>query len=512
MYNTINRFSNKNSNINIAIEKKIIKQNIFNQHQNTSFYPCNRNINIIPNNPLNTKTTINNTNNNKALVSYQQCNIFKTSIDNSSDQKKSKFMYLKKCTPNTSQLYNDNATINIENQRKKKYVTLPNANLLIKNPTKKIKNCIEIENTSQLIEKKLLEYRISAKVVKVISGPVISRFELNLSAGIKSSKIYNLSLDLARSLSVNFVRVIRVIPGTPYVGLEIPNTTRELVYLKDIINSKKFQSIRSPLALILGKDISGQPVIEDLRSMPHLLIAGTTGSGKSSGINAMIISMLYKATPKEVRFIMIDPKILELSIYSNIPHLLKDVITNINDVESALQWCVQEMDQRYQLMSLVGVRNLENYNNYVDQQFVFKNKTNDNIKLQLTKLPYIVIIIDELSDLMMTTEKKIEMLITRLTQKSRAAGIHLILSTQRPSVNVITGLIKSNVPARLAFTVSSKIDSHTILGQSGAESLLGKGDMLYLPANCSTLMRVHGTYVQDQEINTVVNFWKNKKI
>lgn len=383
----------------------------------------------------------------------------------------------------------------------------------------------KLKKVSHLIEEKLLEYRIVTNVVKIVPGPVITRFELNLSAGIKSSKITSLSRDLARALSVDSVRVIEIIPGTPYVGLEIPNTKRHAVYLRDIISSDKFQSINSPLALVLGKDVSGQPIIEDLKSMPHLLIAGTTGSGKSIGINAMIISILYKATPEDVRFIMIDPKILELSIYASIPHILKEVVTNIKDAESILQWCVEEMDRRYQLMSKLRVRNLEDYNQYLKLFISNKYKLNNSFDLSehaikvnyvkypssiLKKLPYIVIIIDEFSDLMMMTTKKLEVLITRLTQKARAAGIHLILSTQRPSVDVITGLIKANIPARIAFTVSSKIDSRTILGQSGAESLLGKGDMLYLPPNSSMLLRVHGAYLQDQEIHEVVNFWKSQ--
>lgn len=400
-----------------------------------------------------------------------------------------------------------------------KNIIFPDINLLVESITENVENATELKNISQLLEKKLAEYRVLTNVVNIVTGPIITRFELNLLPGMKSSKIVNLSRDLARSLSVSSVRVIEIIPGTPYVGLEIPNKKRKIVCLRDIISSDQFQKINTPLALALGQDISGNPVVVDLRRMPHLLVAGTTGSGKSVGINTMIISMLYKSRPDEVRFIMIDPKILELSIYSSIPHILKPVITDMQDVCETLQWCVQEMEHRYQLMATFGVRNLENYNCYVDQLYSktctmddFSNKFIDPtiicIEKKLKKLPYIVIIIDEFSDLMITSAKKIEELIIRLTQKARAAGIHLILATQRPSVNVITGLIKANIPARIAFTVSSKIDSHTIIGQSGAESLLGMGDMLYLSSNSSIPVRVHGAYIKDQEVHAVVNFWK----
>lgn len=402
-----------------------------------------------------------------------------------------------------------------------KNIIFPDINLLMKSNIENSVNILELQNTSQLLEKKLAEYRIVTNVVNVVSGPIITRFELNLSPGIKSSKIVNLSRDLARSLSVTSVRVVEIIPGTPYVGLEIPNRKRSMVCLRDIISSDQFRKISTPLALVLGQDISGNPIIEDLRCMPHLLVAGATGSGKSVGINTMIISILYKAKPDEVRFIMIDPKILELSIYSSIPHILKQVITDVQSVDETLQWCIQEMERRYQLMAVLGVRNLENYNCYIEQLFSGKCVTDDflnkfnNSKImhfnkELIKLPYIVIIIDEFSDLVITGSKKIEELIIRLTQKARAAGIHLILATQRPSVNVITGLIKANIPARVAFTVSSKIDSHTIIGQSGAESLLGRGDMLYLASNAAAPIRVHGAFIRDQEVHAVVNFWKNQ--
>ncbi|URJ23716.1 DNA translocase FtsK [Blochmannia endosymbiont of Camponotus sp.] len=383
-------------------------------------------------------------------------------------------------------------------------------------------NCLELKKISQLLESKLLEYHIIANVANIVPGPVITRFELNLSPGIKSSRISNLSRDLARVLYTNSVKVVDVIPGTPYVGLEIPNKQRRTVYLGDIIGSDQFRNINTPLALVLGKDVAGQPLIVDLKSLPHLLVAGTTGSGKSVGINAMIISLLYKATPEEVRFIMIDPKILELSIYSGIPHLLKQIITNTQEVYEVLQWCIKEMERRYKLMAMLSVRNLEDYNSHVTQFYSKEYVTNNISKCAhnntascsntLDKLPYIVIIVDEFSDLMMTTTKKVEELVIRLTQKARAAGIHVILATQRPSVDVITGVIKANIPARIAFTVSSKIDSRTILDQSGAESLLGMGDMLYLGPNSSTSTRVHGAFVEDREIHAVVNFWKNQMI
>ncbi|AGC03664.1 DNA translocase ftsK [Candidatus Blochmanniella chromaiodes str. 640] len=402
--------------------------------------------------------------------------------------------------------------------------TFPDIDLLTTSSSEKTTtDFLELKRISQLLESKLLEYHIIANVANIVPGPVITRFELNLSPGIKSSRISNLSRDLARVLYTNSVKVIDVIPGTPYVGLEIPNKQRKTVYLGDIIGSDQFRNINTPLALVLGQDTAGQPLIVDLKSLPHLLVAGTTGSGKSVGINTMIISLLYKATPEEVRFIMIDPKILELSIYSGIPHLLKQIITNTQEVYEVLQWCVKEMERRYKLMATLSVRNLENYNSHITQFYSKEYVTNNIISKYvnnntascsntLDKLPYIVIIVDEFSDLMMTTTKKVEELVIRLTQKARAAGIHVILATQRPSVDVITGVIKANIPARIAFTVSSKIDSRTILDQSGAESLLGMGDMLYLGPHSSMATRVHGAFIEDQEIDAVVNFWKNQTI
>ncbi|CNL47051.1 DNA translocase FtsK 4TM domain-containing protein [Yersinia aleksiciae] len=375
-----------------------------------------------------------------------------------------------------------------------------------------------LEQTARLVEARLGDYRVKAEVVGISPGPVITRFELDLAPGVKASRISNLSRDLARSLSAIAVRVVEVIPGKPYVGLELPNKHRQTVYLREVLDCAKFRDNPSPLAIVLGKDIAGQPVVADLAKMPHLLVAGTTGSGKSVGVNAMILSILYKATPDEVRFIMIDPKMLELSVYEGIPHLLTGVVTDMKDAANALRWCVGEMERRYKLMSALGVRNLAGYNERVAQAEAMGRpipdpfwKPSDSMDISppmLVKLPYIVVMVDEFADLMMTVGKKVEELIARLAQKARAAGIHLVLATQRPSVDVITGLIKANIPTRIAFTVSSKIDSRTILDQGGAESLLGMGDMLYMAPNSSIPVRVHGAFVRDQEVHAVVNDWK----
>ncbi|CND91355.1 putative cell division protein [Yersinia nurmii] len=375
-----------------------------------------------------------------------------------------------------------------------------------------------LEQTARLVEARLGDYRVKAEVVGISPGPVITRFELDLAPGVKASRISNLSRDLARSLSAIAVRVVEVIPGKPYVGLELPNKRRQTVYLREVLDCAKFRDNTSPLAIVLGKDIAGQPVVADLGKMPHLLVAGTTGSGKSVGVNAMILSILYKATPDEVRFIMIDPKMLELSVYEGIPHLLTEVVTDMKDAANALRWCVGEMERRYKLMSALGVRNLAGYNERVAQAEAMGRpipdpfwKPGDGMDIEppmLVKLPYIVVMVDEFADLMMTVGKKVEELIARLAQKARAAGIHLVLATQRPSVDVITGLIKANIPTRIAFTVSSKIDSRTILDQGGAESLLGMGDMLYMAPNSSIPVRVHGAFVRDQEVHAVVNDWK----
>jgi S-DNA-T family DNA segregation ATPase FtsK/SpoIIIE len=371
------------------------------------------------------------------------------------------------------------------------------------------------------VEASLADYRVKADVVDILPGPVITRFELDLAPGVKAARISNLSRDLARSLSTSAVRVVEVIPGKPYVGLELPNVKRQTVYLREVLDCPAFRDNPSPLAIVLGKDISGEPVVADLAKMPHLLVAGTTGSGKSVGVNAMILSILYKATPKEVRFIMIDPKMLELSVYEGIPHLLTDVVTDMKDAANALRWCVAEMERRYKLMSALGVRNLAGYNERVDQAEAMGRpipdpfwKPTDSMDITppvLEKEPYIVVMVDEFADLIMTVGKKVEELIARLAQKARAAGIHLVLATQRPSVDVITGLIKANIPTRIAFTVSSKIDSRTILDQGGAESLLGMGDMLYLAPNSSIPVRVHGAFVRDQEVHAVVKDWKARE-
>ena len=376
----------------------------------------------------------------------------------------------------------------------------------------------ELDSVSRLVETKLLDFNVQATVVAVYPGPVVTRFELDLAPGIKVSKITGLAKDLARSLSAISVRVVEVIPGKTYVGIELPNKHREIVRLSEVINAPKFEQNPSPLTMVLGKDIAGQPVCADLGKMPHLLVAGTTGSGKSVGVNVMIVSLLYKSGPDDVRMIMIDPKMLELSVYEGIPHLLCEVVTDMKEAANALRWCVGEMERRYKLMSALGVRNLKGYNQKVleaneagypilDPLF----KDTDGMKEgpdELGKLPSIVVVIDEFADMMMIVGKKVEELIARIAQKARAAGIHLVLATQRPSVDVITGLIKANIPTRMAFQVSSKIDSRTILDQQGAENLLGMGDMLYLPPGTSVPERVHGAFVDDHEVHAVVNDWK----
>lgn len=375
-----------------------------------------------------------------------------------------------------------------------------------------------LENIARLVESKLADYKIEARVVDIFPGPVITRFELDLAPGVKVSRISGLSMDLARSLSAMAVRVVEVIPGKPYVGLELPNMSRETVYLSDVINSEQFQNNKSPTAVVLGQDIAGEAVVVDLAKMPHVLVAGTTGSGKSVGVNVMILSILYKATPEDVRFIMIDPKMLELSIYEGIPHLLSEVVTDMKDASNALRWCVGEMERRYKLLSAVGVRNLKGYNEKLKMAAAAGHPIHDplwkpgdsmdEMPPLLEKLPSIVVIVDEFADLIMVVGKKVEELIARLAQKARAAGIHLVLATQRPSVDVITGLIKANIPARVAFTVSTKTDSRTILDQSGAESLLGMGDMLYLPPGSNHTVRIHGAFASDDDVHAVVNDWK----
>ncbi|MGL6257885.1 DNA translocase FtsK 4TM domain-containing protein [Vibrio sp. WXL210] len=375
-----------------------------------------------------------------------------------------------------------------------------------------------LEGIARLVESKLADYKIQARVVDIFPGPVITRFELDLAPGVKVSRISGLSMDLARSLSAMAVRVVEVIPGKPYVGLELPNMSRQTVYFSDVVGSQHFVEAKSPTTVVLGQDIAGEAVIADLAKMPHVLVAGTTGSGKSVGVNVMILSMLYKATPEEVRFIMIDPKMLELSVYEGIPHLLSEVVTDMKDASNALRWCVGEMERRYKLMSALGVRNIKGFNDKLKMAAEAGHPIHDPLWQAgdsmdpepplLEKLPYIVVIVDEFADLMMVVGKKVEELIARLAQKARAAGIHLILATQRPSVDVITGLIKANIPTRVAFTVSTKTDSRTILDQGGAESLLGMGDMLYLPPGSSHTIRVHGAFASDDDVHAVVNNWK----
>jgi S-DNA-T family DNA segregation ATPase FtsK/SpoIIIE len=377
----------------------------------------------------------------------------------------------------------------------------------------------ELASLSQLVEARLLEFGVQVQVVAVHPGPVITRFELELAAGIKVSKISGLAKDLARSLSVISVRVVEVIPGKSVVGLEIPNVQREIVRLKEILASNAYQHAESPLTLGLGKGISGRPICVDLAKMPHLLVAGTTGAGKSVGLNAMLLSILYKATPEQVRLILIDPKMLELAVYDDIPHLLTPVVTDMKDAANALRWCVSEMEARYQLMAALGVRNLTGYNRKLEAA----NKAGKPIldplwdpnqgqpAPALTTRPYIVVVVDEFADMMMVVGKKVEELIARIAQKARAAGIHLILATQRPSVDVITGLIKANIPTRIAFQVSSRIDSRTILDQQGAEQLLGHGDMLYLPPGAGVPERIHGAYVADEEVHKVADEWRSQR-
>jgi S-DNA-T family DNA segregation ATPase FtsK/SpoIIIE len=387
----------------------------------------------------------------------------------------------------------------------------------------KIKNPItpeELEIVSRLLESKLADFNIEARVVGVYPGPVITRFEMDLAPGVKVSKITTLSKDLARSMSAISVRVVEVIPGKSVIGLELPNKKRDMVRLSEVISADVFQSSESPLTMVLGVDISGKPVVVDLAKMPHLLVAGTTGSGKSVGVNVMILSLLYKSTPEDVRMIMIDPKMLELSVYEGIPHLLAEVVTDMKEAANALRWCVGEMERRYKLMSSLGVRNLKGYNTKVlnaieagepisDPLWKFEESMETEAPF-LEKLPAIVVVVDEFADMMMIVGKKVEELIARIAQKARAAGIHLVLATQRPSVDVITGLIKANIPTRIAFQVSSKIDSRTILDQGGAEALLGAGDMLYLPPGTGVPTRIHGAFVDDHEVHAVVADWKKR--
>ncbi len=401
------------------------------------------------------------------------------------------------------------------------FVGMPSIELLdrpdkAKNPI----NQDELDQVSRLVEAKLLDFGIQAQVVSVYPGPVITRFELDLAPGVKVNKITSLSKDLARALSAISVRVVEVIPGKSVIGLELPNKHREIVHLSEVLACQAFEDSTSPLAMVLGKDIAGAPVVVDLGKMPHLLVAGTTGSGKSVGVNTMIVSLLYKSTPEDVRMIMIDPKMLELSVYEGIPHLLAEVVTDMKDAANALRWCVGEMERRYKVMSAVGVRNLKGYNKKVLAAIAQgeplidptwqPNDGMDQTPPLLEKLPSIVVIVDEFADMMMIVGKKVEELIARIAQKARAAGIHLVLATQRPSVDVITGLIKANIPTRMAFQVSSGLNSRTILDQQGAEQLLGMGDMLYLPPGTGVPTRVHGAFVDDHEVHAVVKDWKSR--
>lgn len=376
----------------------------------------------------------------------------------------------------------------------------------------------EIVETSQRIEQQLRNFNVKAKVKDVLVGPVVTRYELELDPGVKAAKVTSLDTDLARALMFRSIRVAEVIPGKPYIGIETPNDHRQMVPLRDVLDSDEFRNAKALLSMALGKDISGKPMIVDLAKMPHLLVAGTTGSGKSVGVNTMILSLLYRVKPEEVKFIMIDPKVVELSIYNDIPHLLTEVVTDMKKAANALRWCVDEMERRYKLLSAIRVRNIEGFNEKIDEYDALNmpipnplwrpGDSMDTLPPPLEKLSYIVVIVDEFADLMMVAGKQVEELIARLAQKARAVGIHLILATQRPSVDVITGLIKANVPTRIAFTVATKIDSRTILDAGGAESLLGKGDMLYSPQGSTELMRIHGAFMTDDEVGRVVDDWK----
>ena len=418
-------------------------------------------------------------------------------------------------------LTNDNGQVNLVAVEEEKFQGMPSIDLLdrpdkAKNPV----NQDELDQVSRLVEAKLLDFGVQAQVVSVYPGPVITRFELDLAPGVKVNKITSLSKDLARALSAISVRVVEVIPGKSVIGLELPNKHREIVRLSEVIACPAFEDSSSPLAMVLGKDIAGEPVVVDLGKMPHLLVAGTTGSGKSVGVNTMIVSLLYKSTPEDVRLIMIDPKMLELSVYEGIPHLLAEVVTDMKDAANALRWCVGEMERRYKVMSGVGVRNLKGYNKKVLDAIAAgeplidptwqPSDSLDQTPPLLEKLPSIVVIVDEFADMMMIVGKKVEELIARIAQKARAAGIHLVLATQRPSVDVITGLIKANIPTRMAFQVSSGLNSRTILDQQGAEQLLGMGDMLYLPPGTSVPTRVHGAFIDDHEVHAVVKDWKSR--
>jgi S-DNA-T family DNA segregation ATPase FtsK/SpoIIIE len=395
---------------------------------------------------------------------------------------------------------------------------IPDLNLLDEAPVQQQGASKEsLEALSSLLELKLKDFGITATVEEVLPGPIVTRFEINPAAGVKVNQISNLSKDLARSLSVSSVRIVEVIKGKSFIGIEIPNEKRDLVTLGEILRSRTFEDFSSPLTIALGKDIAGNPIVADLQKMPHLLIAGTTGSGKSVGINAMIISLLYKSTPRDVRMILIDPKMLELSVYEGIPHLLSPVVTDMKQAANALRWCVVEMERRYKLMSKLKVRNLKGLNQKIEDAIASGQpikdplfdptkevQTTENIEApDLEPQPNIVVVVDELADMMISVGKKVEQLISRLAAKARASGIHMIIATQRPSVDVITGLIKANIPSRIAFQVSAKVDSRTILDQMGAENLLGNGDMLYIPPGSSTPARVHGAFVSDEEVNAV---------
>ena len=458
---------------------------------------------------------------NEKEIAAAFADVDKPEVDDDINPSTAELLQAKNIRSTTNQTVTEqHGQVNLE-KTEDSFAGMPSIDLLdrpdkAKNPI----NQDELDQVSRLVEAKLLDFGITAQVVSVYPGPVITRFELDLAPGVKVNKITSLSKDLARALSAISVRVVEVIPGKSVIGLELPNKHREIVHLSEVIACSAFEDSSSPLAMVLGKDIAGAPVVVDLGKMPHLLVAGTTGSGKSVGVNTMIVSLLYKSTPEDVRMIMIDPKMLELSVYEGIPHLLAEVVTDMKDAANALRWCVGEMERRYKVMSAVGVRNLKGYNKKVLEAIAQgeplidptwqPNDGMDQTPPLLEKLPSIVVIVDEFADMMMIVGKKVEELIARIAQKARAAGIHLVLATQRPSVDVITGLIKANIPTRMAFQVSSGLNSRTILDQQGAEQLLGMGDMLYLPPGTGVPTRVHGAFVDDHEVHAVVKDWKSR--
>lgn len=491
--------------INLGYNTKLLIINYYNYLFN--------NILKLANKSNTNKSNTNKSNNNTVILQDNAPNLERLSqaLKNSEQQFTDSSNSLSQQSQDTSNVLPVNEALIVEEDSlTPSHFKLPSTELLAsveRDATKPKFESVDLQQLATLVEQVLEDFNIKVSVVGVFPGPVITRFELTLAAGIKASKISGLAVDIARALSVARVRVVEIIPGKPVVGLEIPNENREIVFMRELVSTNLYQQAESKLTIILGKDIGGEPIIADLSKMPHLLVAGTTGSGKSVGVNVMLLSMLYKATPEDLRLILIDPKMLELSVYDAIPHLLAPVVTDMRDAKGALVWCINEMERRYRLMSALGVRNITGYNKKIASDAKIIDplaEPGPNSVKYLTKLPFIVVIIDEFADMIMVVGKKVEELIARLAQKARAAGIHMILATQRPSVDVITGLIKANIPTRIAFQVSSKIDSRTILDQMGAENLLGQGDMLYLPPGTGMPERVHGAFVADDEVHRVV--------